>query len=226
MLPYALFFLLIVCLICLIISDYCKRYYFRFFFKTSCSILFMLIALSSYYISCKNTLYFILMITAFAFCFIGDVLLAVNKTYDNSCDKYFIYGGTSFGIAHIYFSAAFIYFIGLFYRDFFVAAILSLSLILFLKFSKKYSFKGMYLMVCSYCILISFMVAKAISFVKLYSIIPRQSTLTITGALLFLFSDCVLSLIVFGKKEPPKCLTAVNLITYYIGQSLLALSLM
>ena len=226
MLPYALLFLLIVCLICLIICDYCKRYYFRLLFKTSCSILFVLIALSSYCINCKNTIYFILRIAAFIFCLIGDVLLALNKKSDGPKDIFFIYGGISFGIGHIFFSSAFIYLIGLFYSDFLIATIISLLLILFLRFSNKYNFKGMFIMVCTYCILISFMVTKALSFVNVYSIIPKQSLFTITGALLFLISDCVISFIVFGKKKPPKCLTAINLITYYIGQSLLALSLM
>lgn len=226
MLPYALFFLLIICLICLIIADYSERYYFRLFFKTSCSILFILTAISSYCINHKNPAYFILITIAFALCLLGDILLAVNKTYDTSSNNFFIYGGTSFGIAHIFFSSAFIYLIGIFFSDFLLAFIIALCLILYIKFSDKFNTKGMFLMISSYCILISFMFSKAFSFTRIYSVAPRQSLFTIIGASLFLFSDCVLSIIIFGKKESPKYLSAVNLITYYVAQSLLALSLM
>ncbi len=73
--------------------------------------------------------------------------------------------------------------------------------------------------------IISFMVSKSISLLTLFNLNSKGISLIFIGAMLFFISDIILSFIYFYKK-PAKPLVALNLITYYIGQGLIALSVL
>jgi uncharacterized membrane protein YhhN len=73
-----------------------------------------------------------------------------------------------------------------------------------------------------YALALSAMAAKAVS--GLYLQFGVQAIVAAAGALLFYASDVVLGLDKFGSRHP-KYMVALNLVTYFMGQGLLALSL-
>lgn len=69
------------------------------------------------------------------------------------------------------------------------------------------------------------MLCKAISLITVNSLNLIAKSLVIIGATLFLISDYLLSLFLLNK-NCPKFISRLNLITYYLGQILIALSIL
>jgi len=68
------------------------------------------------------------------------------------------------------------------------------------------------------------MVTRALSLTPLIHENFLSTILIIIGACLFFLSDLILCFIYFHKKSP-SYMTALNLLCYYVGQGLIALSL-
>lgn len=209
----------------LIYFHYNPKKHFYLILKTLTSLIFILIALISYINSHTKEVFFYLILAALVFSLFGDVFLALYDKKSITLKGNFVKGVLSFAAAHILFSLGFLTLVPLASKElipFFALVFLS---VLFLCKYKKFEFDGMLPLVIAYDIVISFMVTRAFYVYRLISVKPLGVSLLISGAALFLISDVILCFIYFVKKHPP-CLSALNLSTYYIGQGLIALSIL
>ncbi len=187
-------------------------------FKASTSMLFVLISVASYKYCPKNHKFFRIMLTGFILSLIGDVFLSINHD-----GLFFILGLGSFSIAHIMFTISFCALTKLSRKDIIVALTIAIPMICFVKFNNGFNFGGMLPLIIMYTILISMMVTKAFSLLILKKDNIFPTVLIISGAVLFYTSDFILLYVYYYKREIP-LLPYINLITYYLGQGLLALS--
>lgn len=138
--------------------------------------------------------------------------------------KAFIYGVLSFSLAHIFFSAGFIYLSSFKLYTIGIACLLSFITLLILKSIKNVNFKGSFSYIVFYAFVISFMFSQSIN-LYFTGHFNNFYTLWITiGALLFVLSDLILAFNYFYK-NCPKFVGVLNLLVYYIAQLLLALSI-
>ncbi|ADL52909.1 lysoplasmalogenase family protein [Clostridium cellulovorans] len=204
--------------------------------KALASALFVITGIVSYKTKKENKKYFIWILLGLIFSFCGDVFLELNNTpkfltLDLTHIKgvLFINGVGSFALAHI------MYFIGFstLRKVTLVDIVITIAIaspMIFLELFGDFQFNGLQLVVIGYTILISLMVSKAISLYKYYLRNKKAVIMTITGAMMFLVSDIILLFLLFSKGdfiEPDnlKYLEYSNLIIYYVGQGILALSL-
>ena len=224
MLPYIMFGLMILSLCILLYYTYNPNGNMYTIVKTCTSILFIATCISSYFSSTSNPKYFLLILIALVFSLFGDVFLAFYDKSNPEMKNFFVLGVISFAIAHIFFSFGFIVLCPFEMKSLLIFIILSIASLCFLKIFKGFDFKGMFNLVAAYDVIICFMVTNALSLFKLLEVNFKGTILIIIGAALFFISDLILSFIYFTKKHP-KCLSGFNLSTYYIGQGLIALSL-
>lgn len=225
MIPYILFIALLASLLVLLHFTYNPKGNRYTISKTCCSIIFILISLSGYLTVRGSLTYFMLVFIALILSLFGDVFLAFYDSSSCCKNNFFYYGVISFATAHIFFSIAFMILTPFRAVNLIAFILLSLFSLCFLKLYKGFDFKGMFKVIAAYDLIICFMVSNAFS---LFSLIQAGSTKTVVvlcGAALFFISDLVLSLIYFSKKHSP-VLSAINLSTYYIGQGLIALSVL
>ncbi|HCO73412.1 MAG TPA: hypothetical protein DIT16_01000 [Clostridium sp.] len=224
MLSLTFFIFMLISLGFLIYFNYHPHGYKMPIVKTITSLLFIAICISSYKILYFNTQYFIFILFALITSLIGDVFLAFNTNEDDEVSKMFVYGLISFSIAHIFFSLAFATLTPVLIWHVLLFILISIISILFLNLIKGFDFKGAYKLVVTYSIIISFMVTRALSLTPLIHENFLSTILIIIGACLFFLSDLILCFIYFHKKSP-SYMTALNLLCYYVGQGLIALSL-
>lgn len=207
----------------LLYLDYMQLYPHRLIAKAVTSGLFVLLFISSYINNKFNTMYFIFILTALLFCFLGDVFLSIKTT--NLSYNYFLLGLASFSCAHVFFSAGYIYISDFSFKILMITILISCISICFFKYSKLFDFKQMFLYISVYVILISIMIASSLQLTKMDSPMVHQVSFTIIGSILFLISDLILCINMFSKKEY-KILGTINLILYYVGQILISTSMM
>ncbi len=224
MLSLTFFIFMLISLGFLIYFNYHPHGYRMPIVKTITSLLFIAICVSSYKILYFNTQYFIFILFALITSLIGDVFLAFNTNEDDEVSKMFVHGLISFSIAHIFFSLAFATLTPVLIWHVLLFILISIISILFLNLIKGFDFKGAYKLVVTYSIIISFMVTRALSLTPLIHENFLSTILVIIGACLFFLSDLILCFIYFHKKSP-SYMTALNLLCYYVGQGLIALSL-
>ncbi|WP_346891268.1 lysoplasmalogenase [Clostridium sp. UBA3887] len=224
MLSLTFFIFMLISLGFLIYFNYHPHGYKMPIVKTITSLLFIAICVSSYKILYFNTQYFIFILFALITSLIGDVFLAFNTNKDDEVSKMFVYGLISFSIAHIFFSLSFATLTPVLIWHVLLFILISIISILFLNLIKGFDFKGAYKLVVTYSIIISFMVTRALSLTPLIHENFLSTILIIIGACLFFLSDLILCFIYFHKKSP-SYMTALNLLCYYVGQGLIALSL-
>ncbi len=224
MLSLTFFIFMLISLGFLIYFNYHPHGYKMPIVKTITSLLFIAICVSSYKILYFNTQYFIFILFALITSLIGDVFLAFNTNKDDEVSKMFVYGLISFSIGHIFFSLAFATLTPVLIWHVLLFILISIISILFLNLIKGFDFKGAYKLVVTYSIIISFMVTRALSLTPLIHENFLSTILIIIGACLFFLSDLILCFIYFHKKSP-SYMTALNLLCYYVGQGLIALSL-
>jgi len=185
-------------------------------FKTLTSLFFIAIAAVSGSYAGFGT-YAILMMLGFVFGAIGDVLIL-----DKQNTPRFISAISSFLIGHIFFAAAFCFLFGFHWLDIIlVAAILAIAVYVYK--IQKFNLGKYLIPVAGYALVITVMLVKSLS--SIYSLYSLAAKLTIfVGAAMFFASDVILVFLVFKKFS--KKWSAINLILYYTGQALLALSLL
>lgn len=225
MIPYFIFLFMLISLSFLIYTKYNKPGIFSIMLKTITSLLFISICISSQIIYGGNTTYFFYILIALIFSLLGDIFLAFPINISNGSNSAFIKGLLNFSLAHIFFSIGFITLVALSPKDIIIFLTFALISFLILKLIRGFSFNGMFPFVILYSSIISLMLAKSVSTLRLININPKGVLLIFCGSLLFFTSDIILSFIYFYKK-PAKPLVAINLITYYTGQGLIALSVM
>lgn len=222
---YIFVFLCLISLGILIYSNHTSIKNLRLTFKIVTSLGFLLISLSAYFNNPNNFNYFLFIFIGLLFSFLGDIFLGIKSSNLTTANILFLCGLISFSITHIFYSLSFINLSKLFFRDFLFAIMLAFILISILKCIKKINFKNMFIPVCFYGLIISFMVCTALSLVTTTYLNSLFLSLIISGSILFLISDYILSFVLFYKNYP-KIISILNLITYYIAQILIALSIL
>lgn len=217
--------LFFISLFTLIYFTYKAKKNYAFIFKTITSILFISAGLISYIKSPGDYYYFALLIIGLFFSLFGDMFLALKVNHDDgSLNKYFLYGLVSFSLTHVLYVLAFSHLGSFNILDLIVALILAFIAISILKSNKNIDFKDMFLPASMYAFIICLMTFESIKLLLLFNL-NMATCLLLIGALLFILSDIVLSFILFNS-NPKKFLSAINLITYYIGQVLIASTLL
>ncbi len=192
--------------------------------KTIASLFFLVVCISSYLYSKNSFSYFILLLIGLFFSFLGDIFLGIQSKNKESLGKQFILGVVSFSLTHIFYIASFSYIHPFSIKDLFLSFIMLFLVITFLRSKNDFDFQGFFILSCMYACIISLMFCKCIS-TCLFLGKSASSIILITGSSLFVISDIILSFIVFGKNHT-KYLTIFNLMTYYIGQILIASSVL
>lgn len=209
----------------LIYFTYNPKKNYAFFFKTTTSILFIFTAVISYMKSPGDYYYFILLIIGLFFSLFGDMFLALKVNHnDGSLNKYFLYGLVSFSITHVMYVLAFTHLGSFSILDLLVALALAFIAMTLLKSNKNIDFKNMLLPASIYSFIICLMTFESIKLAFLLRF-DIGTYLLLIGALLFVLSDLVLCFILFNKYHK-KYLSAINLITYYTGQFIIASTLL
>ncbi|QJA08948.1 hypothetical protein HF520_08295 [Romboutsia sp. CE17] len=217
--------LFIISLLTLIYFTYKPVKNYRLIFKIITSILFISTGIISYLHSQGDFYYFILLIIGLIFSLFGDILLVPKiNTRTGELTKMFLYGLISFSITHIMYVLAFIHVCSFNWTDLIIVFIISSLIIYTLKHNKNINFKNMFIPTYVYSYLICLMVFESFK-VTLLSLNEYSSSLLLLGSLLFVFSDIILAFILFYNK-PSKVLSGLNLLTYYIGQLLIASTLL
>lgn len=190
----------------------------RILFKFLSSLCFLICSLLSLKKSPQTKKYSFLVITGLFFGLIGDVFLSLIFNYA------FILGAGSFAIGHILFIIAFSNLSHVHIKDFIISIFISSIFIFFIIHNKNFNLGNLLPVACIYSFIIIFMFVKACSLFKFRKINSFFTYFTILGALLFIISDFILTFEIF-LNNPPEYLNAFNLITYYSGQGMIAISL-
>lgn len=171
----------------------------------------------------------LLVLSGLVFGLIGDIFLDLRLMYPEKHNEYLIVGTTSFSVGHLF------YFIALCFLNstslhshllwnilisFAVGTIFTLGIGLFGK-KLGLNFGNLIYMVLIYSFALSFLTAFSISIAIFLPIL----WIFAGGAILFLASDLVLSLQIFGNKTS-KSLIWINHILYYLAQVLIAISIL
>lgn len=212
--------LLIVFCVLLIVSDYGKKPKLRYLFKTLASIMFIAIGSAMFLRGDVRVTEGLPVWIGLCFSLLGDVFLAL---FDHRRqERYFAIGVLWFGLAQISYS---VYFITAgpwtAWSILIAAALAAFTLVSARVFHMKLD-KSMTVLVGIYSFLLS--LAFASGFIRMVFLPNPRTRIMAAGMALFLLSDIVLLFKYFYGK-PPKCLTAVNLTTYYGAQLLLALGI-
>lgn len=224
MLSYIIFILMIFSLCFLIYAKYNALLTPSIILKFITSLLFIIICISSYLTHRGSILYFICIFTALFFSLIGDIFLAFPINISRGTNINFKRGLISFSFAHVFFAIGFITLISPSSKTILMFLIFLSAQLIILKSIKGFNFNGMLVFVIIYLSIISFMLSTSLFTLNLITK-NYGSIFVASGTILFFISDIILSFIYFYKKSP-KQLIPLNLITYYIGQGLIALSLL
>lgn len=216
--PYVPLILLLVMLPVYIVVEYRSRSdWWKLALKAACSALFVAAAVLSA-LDAPNGWWswHSIFLAAFLLSMAGDVLLALPG------NRFFAAGLGAFFVAHCCFVEAFIVRLGLSPWDSLAFAVLAGAALTTLLKAPRMEYGTMKFPTAIYAVALSAMAAKAVSGVYIAG--RLFGWVAMAGGLLFYASDVILTFIVFGKRKTP-CLRALNLIAYYVGQGLLALSL-
>lgn len=205
-------------------------------FKMISATLFVLCGVLSMKIAGNNTSYASLMVLGLVFGWLGDYFLHSLK--DRMIE--FIIGVVAFLVGHLFYIAAFYHALKtlkpdaqlLNWYDFVAVGIVLVLVVLYVIFMKIYQKKGpMVIGLILYGIFLTAMVVKAVLYMYAewdYGIndtmVPALLTVGV-GSVFFFLSDASLGLILTGD-EVKKKMRFFNIITYFIAQILLALSIL
>ncbi len=216
--PFIIAMLLVVSLIFLILFEYRKNAKLGLVFKSLCSLCFVAAAIHAYIIKGLEGIYTPMIISGLVFSFFGDILLVYG--YKNI---FFIAGLACFLVTQIIYGIAFTLTAGIYLWDVILFTAL-IAILLFAYKALKMDVGSLKLPVLLYMLAIVYMLSKAVSLLYNDAIPLTQAGMVASGALLFVISDAILALAKFNGKVP-KSFPALNLLTYYTGQILIASSL-
>ena len=204
-----------ILLTCILVLDVFYMIYGGIVLKGTTSLLFVLTGVINLNYCRKNntTLKFpIWMLIALTFGMLGDILLNIN----------FPLGAAVFGIGHIIYLVAYSMLEKFNRRDLMFAGVIAVISLLIITFTPFLNFGDPFMkgICCTYAVVISLMLGKAISNVLKEN--NPLNKLIVIGSILFFISDFMLMLDVFGNISEAGYLC---LGTYYPAQFLLAFSL-
>ncbi|MCR5622163.1 MAG: lysoplasmalogenase [Treponema sp.] len=173
-----------------------------------------------------------IILTGLVFGMIGDVFMDLSNLPDGG--PYFIIGLVTFALGHVFYLIAF-FKKSRFHWFNLIPTIIAVPAVLFLVPATgvfEFNPQLLFYAVIVYVFVLSFMMGKSFSFTE-FKENPSFVRLTIIGAVLFAISDVILFFTLFFTplSRLPKHGTTqfifhvLNLLTYYVGQGLIALSL-
>lgn len=189
----------------------------NFVLKTTASLFFVLTPILAYLKAPKNKKYFFIILTGLIFSLLGDVFLALTYSWS------FNAGVLAFTLAQISFSVAFTYLEKIKLDDILLFLIISGSLLFIECFIDYFDFDGKFPLIIMYTFIISFMVAKAYSLLRIKKGSKFSIVLTVIAMTSFFISDFVLLFVYFFDNQF-KILPYLNTVFYYSAQALLGLS--
>lgn len=187
-------------------------------FKSLATGWFLIIAIFNFIVATKHNIkpkiYKILMLIGLIFAAAGDIFLIDKNT--------FVLGAALFAVGHVFYLSNFFVLSKFKLRDLFIFVGLFGCCLLIILLYPHFNFNGMFALIIVYALIISAMLAKAISncFDAQYR---KQNIAVAIGAFLFFISDVCLLFYVFAGA--PIWVDSLCLFTYYTGQGLLASSL-
>lgn len=198
----------------------CNRKYRKYFVlcKMLCSTMFLVMAFLMG-ISYGKMDFFFRMLPALLFCYLGDLLLGFhNRTRKKS---YFLVGTLAFGMGHVCFL------IMLYAQQPFgwcegISVILFPTVIALLSKNQSFHFGHYKYMAMLYAILVGTFGLKSLSIAIENPV--SANILMAVGGMMFLLSDGVIFLISFWKRRV-WAFHGLNLVTYYLAMSFLAVSI-
>lgn len=190
--------------------------------KGVCSGLFVLGGIAAFYWgSGTATAQFVFMMLGLVFCALGDILLGVaNRKATHVSKKPFLAGAGCFSLAHVLF-CVFFYCRAPFHWYDVLFPLVCLGAIRLMEAKDWIRLKSMRPVGYLYTFLVGLMAAKAVEGAA-YGPVAGNWVLAI-GASLFFLSDLILLFLYFGTKRV-RLLRGANLVTYYIGVYMMALS--
>ena len=207
----------------------------RVYAKTITSILFVLtgiFAMRERRGGVKGGPYARLVLTGLLFGLIGDVFMALNKDFGGFL--YVSVGLVTFALGHIFYLIAFSRKSRFHWFNLIPLLIIIPAILIAVSVTGKFKFSppALFYAVIAYGVILSCMVGRSLSFTD-FREHPAFVRLTIIGTILFATSDLILLFIMFytpvaslPSNTPVRVtLSVFNLLTYYVGQGLIALSL-
>ena len=192
----------------------------KLIFKSIASILFVLTGIFSYIYSKSDSIYLIIII-ALIFGMVGDIILDIKYFFPKYDNTIFLLGMISFLIGHIFYLVFLINKTNNILLSIFITLIISIVL-LFIVYKKVSASKSILILGGVYLTIIVLILVLSIVFGL--TNINISNTIFMIGMILFVSSDIILAFNEFGNNRK-EWLVSFNLIIYYIGQSLIALSI-
>ena len=175
----------------------------------------------------EKALYFGLVVLGLVCGLIGDLVLDLKITYRDSnmrhSELYTYFGMSAFGVGHILYVSAVAGYFGFSAWTILIAAGVTTVIILSSIFVMKLQFGRFLIPSVLYTFLLTLFIACAVAGGVMAGF-TLSVVLLIVGAVLFLLSDMVLSLIYFDGNDS-RFLIIVNHVLYYAAQFLIAVSL-
>ncbi|MGL6173682.1 MAG: lysoplasmalogenase [Cellulosilyticaceae bacterium] len=191
--------------------------------KSITSICFVLLGGIAYRLNPDT--YGIYMLGGLAFGALGDILLGVSNQNTNKQAVWFVGGVSAFSVAHLIFIMAFVKSSNQLMMDLLMLPVIIVMLVMISTSNKYFRFNGYKGLVIGYSLIISIMLASAINIAVEGLMNQVKLNLIIIGASLFVVSDIILCIEYFYIKKF-KWAAILNLITYYIAEVCLALSIL
>jgi uncharacterized membrane protein YhhN len=206
-------------------------FYYRFGSKTilglkmATSFCFVILGLLLLHES-SNAIYATTMMLGLGCGFVGDLVLGLRRVYRNRKKEFFYAGLLLFFLGHILYITAFFHFNNVsFWSMLLVSIILTITMSVVAN-KTQVAYGKAIIPVTAYMLVSSFVISLALlNFFKAYSFL---SLVVFIGAFSFVLSDFLLSYLYFKKMRTKtiRFFKAINIITYYLGQTLFAISVL
>lgn len=174
----------------------------------------------------SNAIYATTMMLGLGCGFVGDLVLGLRRVYRNRKKEFFYASLLLFFLGHILYIAAFFRFNNVsFWSMLLVSIILTITMSVVANKTQVVYGKAI-IPVTGYMLVSSFVISLALlNFFKAYSFL---SLVVFIGAFSFVLSDFLLSYLYFKKMRTKtiRFFKAINIITYYLGQTLFAISVL
>ncbi|MDL2214114.1 lysoplasmalogenase [Clostridia bacterium OttesenSCG-928-O13] len=192
--------------------------------KAISSLLFLLCGLRPVFLGeGKVTAGYALLLAGLAFCAFGDVFLGLANSVQNKVSKRpFLAGAFSFTAAHVLFLAMMLIKTPFAWHNL-VLPIIMVAVLALLEKKDKIRLKKMRPLAYLYTVVVSMMAGKAVMMLPGAAPVSGDLALFVTGAVLFFISDVILLFLYFGTNRK-KYFRGFNLVSYYVGVYMMAMS--
>lgn len=218
MISYFLFTLMIIFLFVISYAFLYCSIYTLMFFKFCASLCFVLIAYFNHKKHPSDNVFFNNIFMGLIFCLFGDIF--ITPSYNH---YFLVLSIICFFICHLFFINGFRNKVPFKFKDILIFSIIYFPFLLFIYLNNDLYFKKYFFLIAIYSLVIALMLSKSLSLISLRKSNSFSTYSIIVGTCLFFISDFILFFIIFYS-SPSLILRLLNLLTYYIGQGILALS--